>query len=490
MSKFGTLLGFKATAETTPGSAAAVPQNLAPEKPAAEHEALELDQELFFPVATQLGEENETVRNLLIDAEHKISELDTIKRSINKLVDPVSKTLRAFEETKHQKISLQALLNKTRTAYHKQRIELAALEKRAATLDGDCTRLRDLMTVAQQRVGALENTKAELSADLAARRAQITELQGIVQQQSADLQATREENRRFLERITTVEHHAVRLEAEASAAQQNLQLSEQERQTVKAQLEKSLAETAQLSRKLLDAGKALAASQKRLSQIEAAFGEAQTERARLSSALDEANERYRADMAALNTRHEALSARAALSEKLLEEARQTLTARADEISAFDRRVAEATLARRAVEGRITEMEQSLAEREAEIKALNAAQAGLAEQNATLSQAITARESAYLRAEEKIQEQAELIQLLESQLRGAREANELQVEDLNAQLQRERLERNMAEGALEAGRKDIARLLREVAAMQYRPPEVANDAALIAQPPSKPAQNAA
>jgi len=35
------------------------------------------------------------------------------------------------------------------------------------------------------------------------------------------------------------------------------------------------------------------------------------------------------------------------------------------------------------------------------------------------------------------------------------------------LQREQLDRTMAEGALEAGRKDIARLLREISTIQYR-----------------------
>ena len=63
---------------------------------AAEKSDIELDQDLFFPAATQLGHENETVRNLLIDAEHKIGELEIIKNSIGKLVDPVSKTLRAY----------------------------------------------------------------------------------------------------------------------------------------------------------------------------------------------------------------------------------------------------------------------------------------------------------------------------------------------------------------------------------------------------------
>ena len=43
--------------------------------------------------------------------------------------------------------------------------------------------------------------------------------------------------------------------------------------------------------------------------------------------------------------------------------------------------------------------------------------------------------------------------------------ELQIEDLKAQLQREQLDRTMAEGALEAGRKDIARLLRELSSLK-------------------------
>ena len=93
MTKLVSLLGRKpasgtgkpATApEPTPAPAAAVPAKA----------DIELDHELFSPIATQLGQENEAVRNLLLDAEHKIGELEIIKRSIGKLVAPVSKTLR------------------------------------------------------------------------------------------------------------------------------------------------------------------------------------------------------------------------------------------------------------------------------------------------------------------------------------------------------------------------------------------------------------
>ena len=51
---------------------------------------IELDNELFFPLATQLGQENEGIRNLLMEAGHKIGELENIKRMLGSLIEPVS----------------------------------------------------------------------------------------------------------------------------------------------------------------------------------------------------------------------------------------------------------------------------------------------------------------------------------------------------------------------------------------------------------------
>src|SRR4029079_11178132 len=125
MTKLVTFLGRKAAPEAGKPLAAKAPVSAAPEKA-----DIELDNELFSPIATLLGQENAAVRNLLLDAAHKIGELETIKRSIGKLVEPVSKTLRAYEETKSEKLSLQGALNSTRVAYDKLRADLAATEKK------------------------------------------------------------------------------------------------------------------------------------------------------------------------------------------------------------------------------------------------------------------------------------------------------------------------------------------------------------------------
>jgi len=137
---------------------------------------LELDEELFSALGAQLGGENESLRNLLLDANAKIGELDGIKNAVGKLVDPVSKALRAFEAEKSEKISLQTVLNNTRTAYGKLRNEVAELEKRANLSEKECQALRQELTTTQNLLRTLEATKAEIAIDIAARRAQIVDL--------------------------------------------------------------------------------------------------------------------------------------------------------------------------------------------------------------------------------------------------------------------------------------------------------------------------
>lgn len=121
-----------------------------------------------------------------------------------------------------------------------------------------------------------------------------------------------------------------------------------------------------------------------------------------------------------------------------------------------------------IEGKLGQIESGLTERDAQIQDLEQARATLAERNDVLNKAVNTRESAYNRAQEKIDSLEARIEQLEAELKGSRESAEGHIEELNTQLHRERVERTMAEGALESARQDVARLMREVSE-QNRPP---------------------
>jgi len=468
MNKLGTFIGLK------PSIAAVVEKPASPPEPEKlVKNVVDLDNELFLPTVTQLGEENEAVRNLLIDAEHKVSELDAIKRSIGRLVDPVSKTLRALEEAKSEKIGLQGALNTTRIANSKLHSELGAAEKKAATFESECARLREIVTDTQQRLSSLEITKAEQTTELTARRTQIADLQRRVQQQSADLQLARDENRRLNERMSLTDKRAVQLESDAEAIRQKFMVSEKERTTIQTSFDKALAELTQVSHRLLDTDKALAATQIRMQKAELALAEAQAERHRLATALDDANQKHQSEINSHRSNYETLQARSTLTDKLLDDARQSLAERSEEIRALDRRLADSARTHSVIGEKLGLIEEALAERSTKLKELEQARAALTEQNDLLTKAVSTRENAYNRAQEHIQSLEERMHLLESELRSTRQTADMENEILNSKLQREQIARTMAEGALEAGRKDIARLLHELATLQYRPHTLSN-----------------
>jgi len=260
----------------------------------------------------------------------------------------------------------------------------------------------------------------------------------------------------------------VQLEGQVQAAQQRAMQADQERASVQSSLDKTLGELAQTARRLNESERALASTQSRLQLVEHSLAETQAERSRLSAALDEANHKHLDEMNMQNSRFDSLQARASMTETLLAEARQTLMARADEIRTFERRVVETATARDNSTDKLSQVIEALAEREARIRDLEATHTALSEQNQMLTHAMAARDASHYQAQERLREQTSLAQLLEDQLHAARVSNEMQIEQLNAQLQREQLERSMAEGALEAGRRDVSRLLRELGEVQYRP----------------------
>jgi chromosome segregation ATPase len=234
---------------------------------------------------------------------------------------------------------------------------------------------------------------------------------------------------------------------------------------------------------LLDTDKALAATQIRQQKAEAALAEAEAERQRLATALDDAKQKHQSEIISHKSNYETLQARAALTEKMLEEARQSLMERAEEIRAFDRRLADSTRTHTVIGEKLGLIEEALTERNARIRELENVRATLAEQHEAATKAVSTRESAYNRAQEHIATLEERIQLLESELKATRQANETELEVLNAKLQREQIARTMAEAAVEAGRKDIARLLDELSTLQYRPSGGTSADAAIDQAPA-------
>ena len=115
---------------------------------------------------------------------------------------------------------------------------------------------------------AVEATKAEISIDIAARRAQIADLEGRLTQETGESQALREENRRLDERLTALNKRVITLESDLNAARQRLLMADDEKRAQQATLDKMNSDASRLSRKLAETEASLSATQGRLRHVE------------------------------------------------------------------------------------------------------------------------------------------------------------------------------------------------------------------------------
>ena len=111
------------------------------------------------------------------------------------------------------------------------------------------------------------------------------------------------------------------------------------------------------------------------------------------------------------------------------------------------------------------VERQLPKLESEFTEIDQARGTYMERSATLARAFAMKEAALGRAKDANISLTERIAALEATLANEKQSAENTINELNAAVQREKLERAVVEGALESGRKDFAQLMREVMTLQ-------------------------
>ncbi len=425
----------------------------------------EIEPETPSDVGSRIGEENEALRNLLFDTGRKINELDDLKIAFEKIVDPFNNALRALEQEKSQNLSLDSQLAESRAAADALRAQFYTVEKKATLLEAEQERLREDLELAREAARALETQRNDLSQQISNQNTHIGELERELAHETSLRKSLADNKQSLTEQLDGAEKRNVTLDGDLALARERIALLEDEKQTLQSSLEQSLAEISRLTRRLTDTDNTLAATRAQVARVDGNFAEAHADRARLSAALDETREQQQAERNSLNMRLEALLSRAATAEKLLAEARQTLIARTEEVRAFDRKAVEATIVKNNAEKRLAQIEASHEIRERQIKDLEQSRAALVERANALTKTLKARETALARSEERLAALTERTAHLEADFQANRSNVEKRVEDLNTALQRERMERAVVEGALEAARKDGSRLQGEVATLR-------------------------
>jgi len=386
---------------------------------------LDLDDELFLPVAVQSSADDRAVPNHL--ARHNGASSSANRSALPyQSADP---PLPQIAGTQRKKQSPQKPTPRAGSGSSEPCANSAYIERLDAAFDADGRRWPTLLPPPQNFESELKETIKELSAELTLRCVQIADLCNAKHQRDDELQAAYEIIDGVDKSIAMLQNEITKHESETTAARHALVLANKENNALRAQLEKAQSESAALLKRSL--------------RIETAYNDREVA---IASAREKI-EFLKRDVAA-KTR-EATSLRATIKE--------ANRRHCDEPNQHDAQF----------RIQIRKLELMVAERDTQLKELDESYSKLVERYNGLAMTVNSPESTKESPGEKTKSKNDLVELLETLLRVEREAAELKIKDLTAELQRERSQHSAAESSSAAARQDVVLLSPRLAAHRSR-----------------------
>ena len=260
-------------------------------------------------------------------------------------------------------------------------------------------------------------------------------------------------------RIQAQDIDARRGDAEAALARANQDnaLLGEEAATLKKRVDQAGLDLARLSRIETDLEAQLAAERARVQAVENALAAHQTDSGRTIRGLESQVEANRAEISALQTRLETATGRADKLEEMNGQISARLADSSAQQKAVERRAGDLNVALERALDRIRALEEEADGLRQRHAGVDTARATAIERADQLAKSAVAQEKALKRAEDRAQQLRARLDAMQEAQDQARRDHEAKVAELQATIERLTSEAALAEGALEAARRDRSRL---------------------------------
>ena len=409
----------------------------------------------------KLGQENESLRLLFLEAQRKVDELEKLKAGFYAISEPLERSLRSHETIKVENAGLRSGLVEARGTITLLRNEIASFERRVDELQNERLSIAQDIRLARETISSLETVKAEQEDELTEARSRLLEFERQMLHAEEYQRSLESDQQVARDMIVTKDTQIAQFNADITRLNESIALLEGENANLSQALAGRVDDFNRVSRRLAEAESELEATKNRLNHTRQLLNETKNERKALADQIDEITAQTQAEKISLNMKLDALQSRASLGERLLTEARNALIAKTDELRLAERRIVENNVAVTSFEQRIAKQKSTIDGLERQVRELEQSRVTLIERANALTKNLKARDTALAKLDDRIPVLMGRIDQLENQAESNRATYQSRIDELTAALETERMARAVAEGALEAARKERSALQREL-----------------------------
>jgi crescentin len=423
------------------------------------------------------GRQNEMLRVGMSQVLDRIDEISRLKEDFGSLiVDPVMTLISDYPQVQAKLLEAEDALTREREAAAELRRELRDIKIAHEKLTDSFAALTTQHQDATQTIREHEAQAASLHAALKEHEQRGAELERQLTAETERARATAEELQVLRHEAQQADAAVARLERDLAEARETLELLQFDNETLRTTSTEQGNRLNALDARHAELEQQHQAAQELASELQTKLETEHNLRRKADAQLETERTNSRVEIAALEMKVEGITSRMGVTEKILSHAREQLRDKTDELKSAERVAKDALIEKNTLERRLEAAQQDLERQSTLATESNEARTDLTERCEMLTKAIAAKDSLLQRADHRTGMLLDRIDQLTRKFEEERGALEARNKKLWEDLQREKSERALAQGALETARRSRLETERELAKIQRNRRTGASDAA--------------
>lgn len=414
-----------------------------------------------------VGQQDERTRDRVIHMVERLEELRNLRDEFAILVEPLlalarehphfqSRLLEAETSLRHERAVTEALSHQINDLTHQKRSVSDELSLTSAQVCKQERALQEQETLIESLRRARQD--AEMLADS-------LDKQLVVEAERA--QATLTANEKLRAAAQEADQAVAQSERALVEARERIEVLEHDNQSLRKSTDDQAQRIGELTGRQGELDRQLADAHRQIAELEAKLAAELAERQKVEAQREADQAAAQTQAAAFDIKTDGLNARVTAADKILGQTRDQLREKNEALLISERSLKEASIELQRLERRLESMQQDVDRRVGEVEELAKSRGELTERAEGLARTVGTKNMAIENAEDKAVKLAERIDEMTARFKQERSELEAANRKLMEDLQSERSERALAQGALEISRENRAKIQKQLAALRRR-----------------------
>jgi crescentin len=427
--------------------------------------------ELVFPrpdgALDTVGQHSELIRVRFANLVDRLDEIRSLKEDFASLSEPVFNLITTYPQIQTRLLETEAVLRQERDTTAALRRELSELGGTHARVSDDLAATVSQLRKAESKVREQESAIEDLRLIVKDREATVTDLDNQLTIETERARTITEENQALRLEAQEADQAVARAERELIEIRERNGLLEHEVKRLQKVAEEQNYRLSSVSNRYNELETQFEAARQRASELETKLMAEQVTRQRLETQIESERSAHQTDISALDMKIEGLNSRLTATDKILAHTRDQLRDKNEALRGVERSLKETSIEKNTLERRLEASQQEVERQVALVNELQRSRIELQERTEMLNKAIAAKDFQIESADNKVASLSERIDQLTKRFEQERNALEAANRRLTEELQNEKAERSLIQGALEIARESRIKIQKKYISLRKK-----------------------